>query len=265
MDETMNTANETAISSAPETPEVTANAAETDTQPEVQETGESTTASAQEIAEPAPETQEPFLEIKYMKEMKGLTREEAKDLCERGMHYSALHDKLDYIAAQKDTSVDALIDSIMQSMEDSKRAELKSRFGDDESVINDLMTLYHNSQKEKYDKVVADRKAASEQQAKQTEQSLNERLASEFTAMKKDFPELTDYASLPAQVRKAAADGMPLAYAYLMHNHTENRKTAQAAEAAAEAAKRSTGSMATDTSDTRTEDERRYLNALWSS
>jgi hypothetical protein len=259
MDETMNTANETAISSEPETTEGTANVNETDTQPKVQETNESTPASAPEVAEPAPETQSPFLEIKYMKEMKGLTREEAKDLCEKGMHYSALHDKLDYIAAQQDTTVDALLDGIVQSMEDAKRAELEARFGDDDDVINDLMTLYHNSQKEKYEKVKADRKAADVQE----EQSVNQRIATEFTAMKKDFPELTDYASLPAEVRKAAADGMPLAYAYLMHNHTENQKVATAAKQAEEAAKKTPGSMTTDENDSATEAEKRFLAGLW--
>ncbi len=258
-----NTTSETAISSESETQQENVTETAPETQPEVQEASGNTTASAQEGANPVQEDA-PFLEIKYMKEMKGLTREQAKDLCEKGMHYGALHDKLDYIAAQKDTTVDALIDGIMQSMEDAKRAELKERFGDDDSMIEDLMTLYRNGQKEKYDKVVADRKSASEQAAAEKEKSLNERISDEFIAMKKDFPELTDYASLPAQVRQAAADGMPLPYAYLMYKHTEAQKVATAQQQAAEAAQKSSGSLSTGTQENNSGIDDAVIAGIWS-
>ena len=177
---------------------------------------------------------------------------------QKGMHYDALHSKLDYIAAQSDITVNTLVDNMMQSFEDAKLAELKERFGDDEATINDLMTLYRNQQKEKYDKVVADRKSAGEQQT----ESVNARIAAEFTAMKAEHPELTEFSSLPAEVIKAAAEGMPLEYAYLKHTHAEGRKVAAAQESAKRAAQMSTGSMAGEADD-KTEAERQYLSALW--
>ena len=100
-------------------------------------------------------------------------------------------------------------------------------------------------------------------EAEQKEQSTNERIANEFSLMKKDFPELTEYSKLPESVKKAASEGMPLAYAYLLHQHTENQKIESAKAQAAEAEKHSAGSMSSSKSNSTTEAESRYLNALW--
>ena len=216
---------------------------------------------------------EPFLTVKYNHEQKGLSAEEAATWAQKGMFYEArqerfenyekLHNKLDYLAALQDTTPDALIEGLTSAQEANYRAELKERFGDgDEAIIEDMMALYRNRQKDKYEKVLADRKAQSDAAAEQKEVSLNTRLAEEFAAMKAEFPELSDFASLPAEVKKAAGEGMPLEYAYLKYGHTESKKAAQAKETAERAAKASTGSMAGE-SDTKTDDERRFLNALW--
>lgn len=155
-------------------------------------------------------------------------------------------------------SVDTLIDNIMQSLDNSKLAELREKFGDDEETVNDLMTLYRNQQKEKYDKALADRKVAEEYR----EQTENARLADEFIAMKKTFPELTDFASLPAEVKKAAIGGNSLEHAYLKYQHSEKQKITAAKEAAKAAAEISAGPMSGE-SDSKTENESRFLRALW--
>lgn len=261
MDETMNASAESTISEQMEQQQEVSSDNLPATAPQEQGEPEDNTVSNGEgmNADSEPDKAEPYMIARFNHEDKPLSREEATNWVQLGMKHQALYDRLDYIAAQSDKSVDELVDNMMSSMESQKRDELADRFGDDESTINDLMTIWRNQQKEKYDKVVSDRASATAEK----EQSLNERLANEFTEMKKDFPELTDYASLPQQVRKAAADGMPLAYAYLMHNHTEQKKVALAAEQAAEAAKKTAGSMNTDGSDTATEADKRFLASLW--
>lgn len=259
-EDVQNTASETAISSEQETQQEDVTVTETESPTQETEQGGAETAQAEQTAsETQPDTDTaPFLEVKYNKELKGLSREEAKDWAEKGMHYESMHDKLDYIAAQSDISVNALLDKMMNSLEENKRAELVDRFGDDEETINGLMTLFRNSQKEKYDKVVADRKAAGEQ----AEQNSNARIAAEFSEMKKAYPELTDFSSLPTEVKKAAGEGVPLEYAYLKHQRTEKNKIDAANESAKRAAAASTGSVNGE-AETKTEEERRFLAALW--
>ena len=260
MDETMNTEALSTTSEQTETHEATEAAAESATASQEQTSAAEGAAQSGEGMSAAMEQEEqPYMIARFNHEDKPLSREEATNWAQLGMKHQALFDRLDYIAAQSDTTVDALIDGMLESMENTKRTELKERFGEDESVIEDLMTLYRNGQKEKYEKV----KQGRAEQAQKTEQSTNARIASEFSAMKKDFPELTDFASLPTEVKRAAADGMPLAYAYLMHNHTESRKSAAAAKQAEQAAKKSTGSMASDERDGASEADKRFLAALW--
>ena len=159
--------------------------------------------------------------------------------------YEKLHNKLDYLAALQDTTPDALIDGLTSAQEASYRAELSERFGaDDEAIIEDMMALYRNKQKDKYEKVLADRKAAETHAAEEREVNLNTRLAEEFSAMKADFPELTDFAALPDEVKRAAAGGVSLEHAYLKHQHREAARSQAERESAEHAAKVSTGSMA---------------------
>ncbi|MBO5020611.1 MAG: hypothetical protein J6D52_08100, partial [Clostridia bacterium] len=102
------------------------------------------------------------------------------------------------------------------------------------------------------------------QAAAEAEQSVNQRIANEFAEMKSgDFPELTEYSALPDEVKEAAIEGMSLSHAYLKYMYKENKKIAAAKESAAEAAKKTTGSMGADTNENLTEDEKNFLKGLW--
>ena len=89
-------------------------------------------------------------------------------------------------------------------------------------------------------------KAAEEAEAqKQREQqtTLESRLADEFIRLQQEFPEVEKFEALPKSVVSAAAKGQDLLSAYLLYQHTENKK-AEAAKKTAEAAKNaSTGAM----------------------
>lgn len=213
------------------------------------------------------------LPVVYNHENRSLTKDEATRYAQLGMKYSEsgfdidkikpLYNKLDYLAALQDTTPDELIDKLTEAQDESYRAELSERFGEDEdSLIEDMMALRRSQQKDKYEKVVADRKAAEKNRADAQEASLNARLAEEFGKMRAEYPELTDFAALPKEVKKAAAEGMSLEHAYLKHRRSEEAKASAARESAERAKNASAGSMTGDPDEIGTA-ERQYLNALW--
>ena len=197
--------------------------------------------------------EQPFLVARYNKEDVPLSREEAANWAQKGMHY---FNKLDYVAAQSDCSVGDLLDNIISKTDEAKLAELKEQFGDDTETINDMMHIYHEKQKEKYDKAVSDRKTVEEQEANNKIAKIGE----EFISLQKEFPELSTVKDLPASVLKAA-ENMSLEHAYLLYLK-KNEKTINAAkEKEKEAATASSGSMQTaDSVDTTADD---FARGVW--
>ncbi len=263
MEDTMNTVNETAISSEPETQQEANDVKEPDTEPQVQEADTGATAQPQDNADGTAvgqEQQEPFLEIKYLKEMVPLSREEAKNYAEIGRRYSDVREQLERVATLKGQSVEEFLKGLETAEDEAYRQELLAKFGNDTDTVEKMMELYSIQKQKKLDAAKESRKRA----AAEAEQSVNERIANEFAEMKNgDFPELTEYKALPAEVKKAAIEGMSLSHAYLKYLHRENKKIAAAKESAAEAAKKTTGSMGADSNENLTEDEKNFLKGLW--
>lgn len=205
------------------------------------------------------EDEKPFLEIKYNHERKGLSREEAASYAQKGMRYESAYKALERNAALEGRNVEDFLKSLEERRDEAYRQSLAERFGEDEDTINQMMELYELQKQKMLDD--AERNAAREREA--AEQSINSRLAEEFCGMKRDFPELTEFSALPTSVKQAAAEGMPLAFAYLQYRHNESRRAEAAKQASAEAAKKSVGSIAANDTDSIGDEEKRYLNALW--
>ena len=258
-DEAMNTEMQETIPAEQETTQEATeeNTAATETQE--QSGAEEVSATDGEVSSndvAAEETPAPFLTIRFNKKDEPLTEEEARDYAQKGKFY---HGKLDYIATLSDTTIPELLDKMLNSIDEAKRNELISQFGNDEDTINLYMKAFHDEQKEKYEKAIADRETAE----KQSVEDRNARIAEEFVAMQQDFPELKSVNDIPSSVLKAANNNMPLAYAYLLHKHKENQKIAAAQEQSKAAAQTSTGSMSANEGDTKSDAEQRYLKALW--
>lgn len=202
----------------------------------------------------------PFLEIQYNHEKRGLSREEAAALAQKGIFYQSTYDTLERVATLKGQTVEEFLNGIETAQDEAYRQSLVEKFGNDTDTIDRLMELYGINKQKTLDNAKESRKAAAEQ----AEQTANARLAEEFTEMKNgDFPELTEFAALPDEVKKMALGGMSLSHAYLSFKHRENKKIAAAKASAESAAKASVGSMQTNTADNIGEDERKFLNALW--
>lgn len=192
-----------------------------------------------------------FLPVKVNHEERNLTREEATMYAQIGMGFKEsgmdlnvikpLYSKLDYIAAQRDCSIEDVIDGIISSDENAYRQSLVDKFGEDDgNLIEDCIQAYHNKQKAKYDKVLENRKTATKQQT----ESLNAKIAADFLTVKAEFPEYAEFKDLPETVKKSALEGESLMSALLLHNHREGKKIAAQQQSAEKAAKSSTGTIA---------------------
>ena len=260
----MNTVLENTISDETEVSEVeVVNEATAGAQQEAEE-AEHTTEGGEQGADATEiqteESTEPFLEIRYNHESKGLTRDEAVTLAQKGMHYEGTYKSLERVAALKGLSVKDFLSGLETAQDEAYRQGLIEKFGEDEEIIGSMMELYQINKQKTLDAAATKRK----EEAEKTEQSVNERLAAEFTEMKNgDFPELTDFASLPSEVKRAAAEGMSLSHAYLKFMHRENKKIEAAKASEAAAAKKTTGSMASDKEEDINASESALLKGLW--
>lgn len=223
--------------------------------------GQAAADSSENMQAEKPEAVPEFgLEVNYNHETRVLSRDDAATYAQIGMKFKdsginidtvkPLYNKLDYIAAQRGCSIPELVDGLLAGDEDNHRKELAETLGADNPVIEELMKVYRSEQKEKYEKVLSDRKSAEENAEKEKQISLEKRLAEEFTELKAEFPEIAEFSALPKEVKAEAAKGRDLLSAYLRYTHKENKKAAAAEQAEKAAAKASTGQAATPPAET---------------
>lgn len=245
--------------------EVETNAA-LDTAPQGEQTSEDTSAQDTDgnqngSEENGTQPPTPFLEIQYNHEKKGLSRDEAITLAQKGMHYQSTYDSLERVATLKGQSVKEFLSGLETAQDYAYRQGLVEKFGDDEETIGQMMELYNINKQKTLDSAREYRNA----EVLKEEQSINERLANEFVEMKNsDFPELTEFKDLPEEVKKAAFSGMLLSHAYLKYMHNENKKIAAAKSQSEAAAKKSTGSLGGSYEEGGNSFERGFLQGLWS-
>lgn len=205
---------------------------------------------------------EPMLTIRYNHSDKALSMAEAKELAQKGLKFDSMTDMLNdisYLAAIQGKTPAELIKGYIEAGENIRRQELIEKYGENSEAVEVLMEKYREENQKKFTAA----KETLKQKEEAAEQDLNQRIADDFLKMKADFPELTDYAALPNEVKRQAANGTPLKYAYLDYKYAQEKATAAAKAQAEAAAKKSTGSMATDTTDMKTDAENRFLKALW--
>ncbi len=252
----------------PETDAQTAETVVTETEPSSTDSVDDTNNSAAAAEDGAAEgaevntevAEEPVITIRYNHQDRPLTKAEAVTLAQKGLKYDSMSEMLNnisYLAAIQDKTPAELIKSYIEAGENIKRQELIDRYGEDNEVIEVLMEKFKNDNQQKFSAV----KETIKQKEEAAEQDLNQRIADEFQNMKADFAELTDYASLPTEVKRAAVNGTPLKYAYLEYKYAQEKLAAAAKSQAEAAAKKSTGSMATDEGVSSTEDA--LLRGLW--
>ncbi len=214
-----------------------------------------------------------FLPIRYNHEDMTLSREEAVKFAQLGKLYSEsgldigtvkpIYSKLDYIAALKGVTPEALVDGMIADDEAQFRQGLVEKFGEDTEELEILLQAHRDTQKQKYQKILETRTETEQNAAKEKQESLNSRLANEFLELQAEFPEIANFASVPPAVKEMAAKGMDLMSAYLRFKHSEDKKVTAAKQTAESAQKASTGSGSSAADEGISESEKRFRDALW--
>ena len=210
----------------------------------------------------AAEASEPFLSVKFNHEIQNLSETEAAQWAQKGMKYENVYEKICRAAALNGKEPTEFIEALESAADAQHRQYLIDTHGDDPELIEQLMELY-NIKKEQ---TVSAAKEQHQKTLKDAEESTNARIANEFSQMVNggQFPEIKSLDSIPNSVIKAASEGMPLAYAYLLYKHSEQTKIENANKTAEDSAKKTTGSMSTDKVSSETSVDSAFMKGFWS-
>lgn len=185
--------------------------------PEAEETA---TSPSETEAPSAPETppQDGGLTVKFNKQLRTLSRDEATNYAQKGLKYDAVEPLLN---------------------------ELREMAGREGQTLNDWV-------------------AAQRAQPPTEDEVLVRRLAAEYTALRREIPDVGAFDTLPPEaVRAAAEEGLSLLDAYLRHEHRERRKCAEAQAQQAAAAAAATGSQASGAGEGTSPTVAALLSGIW--
>ena len=244
---------ETAAAEAttPEAAEVDAHqpAAEAEPEAQPQAEGEPEAAEnppAEEAAQDGEQEAAPAftIPVKYNKQYRELTPEEAGAYAQKGMRYEALEprlQKLRAVCSRSGSSLEDMLDGIYRAAESAELQRIREKAGGDKELEKQLIEAHNIRSKAAIDAVLeAERKAAESEK-----EDNNKRLADQFAALQAEFPEVSKIGDVPKSVMQhALKTGDSLLASYLLHTHKENKRVQRTQAQKAVAAKATTGSQA---------------------
>ena len=93
----------------------------------------------------APQVEEPFVPVKYNKEVINLSLEKAGELAQKGMKFEALSDELSLLkelATKSGKTVMQFLSSLKLQSDDAMVNSLKEKCGDDAALLNEVTKLF---------------------------------------------------------------------------------------------------------------------------
>ena len=181
--------------------------------------------------------------VKYNKQYRELTPEEAGVYAQKGMKYDAMEPelaKLRQMAAASGRSLGQMIGSIYKAGEELARRDCMRLAGGNQRLADLLLDAYSQKSGKAYGDMLA-----AEQKAMQAEKAQDkERLAGEFLELSRECPEIGSPGDLPDAVLEAAVrKGTSLTAEYLLYRHREERRVQRAEQDRLAAAQAAAGSM----------------------
>ena len=180
----------------------------------VQEVGEEENTTQTEPQEEP--VQEPFLRIKYNKEERGLTQEEAIALSQKGMNYDKLQERLNQIENNRglaylnklaqDNGTD--IDTLVNYWEEQEQ----------QAQLNQL--IQSNIPQEMAEEILTNRKFREQFEEKQRQEQKQAAERQEFNEFFEAFPGV-DPKSIPKEVWEMNDNGIPLKFAYAEYDRRQ--------------------------------------------
>lgn len=247
--------------------------AETDTAPDTEVTETETTEEAAaeattpetEATEETSEEETPALTIpvKYNKEYRDLTVEEATVLAQKGLKFDSLAPmmkQIEYMAAADKKTPAQIVQELYEARENSLLDRIKEKTGFDEELTQQLIELERSKAQKAYDAMIQ----AQEETEKQDKESVNTKLAGEFTELQKEFPDVKEFNNLPKTVIDTAVKkNISLLDSYLRYQRSETKKQTTAAKVQSEAAKASTGSQSSAEGNASDTVENALMSGIW--
>ena len=173
-----------------------------------------------------PQTEETAFAVKFNHQTVNLTKDEAVKYAQQGMlfekKFSPILEKLDYFAGTLQKSPNEVLDGLIKDSETKYREQLEEKLGSGDPVIEDLMAVYRQKQRQKIKNVDVD-------------------FDSQFKTLQAEFPSIKSPDDLPESVLNEASE--PLLYSYLKYLHSESRKVEKAKQTEKETALASAGSV----------------------
>lgn len=220
---------------------------EDDSEQETEQEQDSGIAGAEQDNTEVSEEPAPVIRVKYNKQEREYSLDDAKPLVEMGLKYESFkpsYEKLKFLASTTGQSVSDLIDSLVTSNEQALYEQILKRANGNEEIAKELFEAKKAERQRKFDEL----KAQESEREKQEKEAEKNRLADEFIELKSEVGTFNEFSDVPKSVLKIAAKkGISLLDAYLRYERAE-RKRAEAVKAKqTEAAKTSTGSLNTET------------------
>jgi len=247
-----------------ETEEVTPDAPVETTVEEVAEVAEDTTPAAEteETTETATaEESAPItIPIRFNHETKTLSLDEAATLAQKGMAAETVMSKLRYLAASSGKSPSQVIESMLLADEEMRKNEILEKVNGDEELAKQFL----DTSKSKYQKLVDEMIAAENSEFQKSKESIDDKLASDFIELQKEFPEMATVDKIPKSVLKDAIDkNISLLDAMLRFDRRESKNIKAVTQKQETAAQSSTGSAKSAEHDGTTPEIEALMQGMW--
>lgn len=199
-------------------------------------------------ADPADEASAPtdsgeLFTVKFNKQLRSLSREDAVQYAQKGMKYDTVQpllDTLKYVATAEGKTLPELVEAIRVQNEQNLFSRLMDRCGDEE-IARELMEVERTRHQAAYHHLLEQ----EQNEERDTEEAVTRRMATEFEDLQREFPQFTEFGQVPSPiVRDSLSAGIPLLDAYLRHEHRERVKADAALATQQAAAEASTGTQA---------------------
>lgn len=201
-------------------------------------------AEAETTGNESASTEDGFvLPVKFNKQIKHLSTQDAIAYAQKGMNYDRLQpvlDSLKYVAAAEGKTLVEFAEAIRKQHEDNCYSALVDRCDGNEDLAKELFEVEKGKHKTAFESLIAAEKQAEDE----SDEAIVRRLADELTEARTECPEITEYSKLPASVRREVEEkGVPILDAYLRYQNREQRKAKAAQAEQAAAAKSSVGAQ----------------------
>jgi len=205
-------------------------------------------------ADPESEPEPPVVRVKFNKQVREYSIEEATPYVEMGLKYESFkptYEKLKFIATTSGLSIPDLVDKLLETNERTVYEQILEKAGGNEEIAKELHEAKKAERQRKYQELLQQEKEREEKELEVERQAERERLANEFIELKNATDgKFAEFKDVPKAVLNLAQKrNISLLDAYLRFEHEESKKREAAARKQSEAAKSSVGSLA-DTAET---------------